>query len=175
MIYKSLRFLGTFDVIIYRFRPSLFDYANFGIQTGAVYKKIGILEHNNDTCVVLTTFDILERANANRNCQQNSCVQIACVPKKRIPHGTACWTAGWGQLGRSKSSVSSTLKQVGVNVLETAYCKTHVKTGGRYYKYQKIQPEEICAGVPDRDGNGLLDGGVDSCGGMYINNFRFPL
>jgi len=50
----------------------------------------------------------------------------------------------------------------------------HVKTDGRYGRYGKIQPEEICAGVPDRDGNGLLDGGVDSCGGTYIKkHFSF--
>mgnify|MGYP000593727209 CR=1 FL=1 len=51
----------------------------------------------------------------------------------------------------------------------------HVKTDGRYGRYGKIQPEEICAGVPDRDGNGLLDGGVDSCGGTYIKKTLFIL
>ena len=50
-------------------------------------------------------------------------------------------------------------------MLGTDYCKNHVIKGGRYTRYQKIQPEEICAGVPDRDNNGLLDGGRDSCGG----------
>jgi len=71
-------------------------------------------------------------------------------------------------MSSSRYSTSATLKEVGVNIIGTEYCKNHVKAGGRYSRYQKIQPEEICAGVPDRDGNGLLDGGVDSCGGMYL-------
>ena len=133
-----------------------------------VLLKRCILEYNNDICVVLTPFDIIERANANPDCKRNSCVQIACVPTERVRDGAACWTAGWGLTGRSRYSISPTLKQIGVNVIGTDYCKTHVKTSGRYTRYQKLQPEEICAGIPDRDHNGLLDAGVDSCGGTYI-------
>ena len=32
-------------------------------------------------------------------------------------------------------------------------------------KYNSLLPDDICAGLPDLDGNGLTDAGTDSCQG----------
>lgn len=126
-----------------------------------------LLHPTNDTCLILTQFDIMERANQNPECERNSCVQIACIPHTPVPNGAACWTAGWGKTGRSRFSVTDALKEVGVNILERNYCMTHANR-----RFQTLQADEICAGIPDRDGDGLLDGGADTCGGMFIYIFN---
>mgnify|MGYP000357823505 CR=1 FL=1 len=83
----------------------------------------------------------------------------------------ACWVAGWGRTYYSRyASATDQLNQGGLNILSNRYnheyCKEHVKQSGREYRlYQKIQKDEICAGTPDRDGDGLVDYGVTACTG----------
>ena len=69
----------------------------------------------------------------------------------------ACWTAGWGELsygGRTPDELHS----VGLNIFSKYYC----------YRYSFPMPffeDDICAGSPDKDGNGLVDAGRDTCHG----------
>ena len=62
--------------------------------------------------------------------------------------------------GRS-GQVSYELHDVGVNIFGYDYCLDHT-----IYTEKYINPDlDICAGVPDWDGNGEADGGKDSCQG----------
>ena len=71
--------------------------------------------------------------------------------------GKACWVAGWGTLQAGGSS-PDLLQSVGVNILSQDYCAANSNNGA-------LLPDDICAGNPDKDGNGLTDEGIDSCSG----------
>ena len=49
--------------------------------------------------------------------------------------------------------------QAGVNIFSQEYCLQKSKYKGR------LRSDEICAGTPDRDNNGLSDSGPDACEG----------
>merc|ERR1711962_1172736 len=63
----------------------------------------------------------------------------------------------------------SKLQSVGVNLFSADYCAANTM-------YEHIENDEICAGLPDSDGNGYTDAGKDSCqgdsGGPLICNFN---
>ena len=126
------------------------------------------LAYSDDTCLVLTTFNIIERSKAIPECQISPCAEIACVPFEQVADGEACWIAGWGQLGSSTySRLPDVLQEAGVNILGLDYCREHVKTDLLHYEgYQNLQKGEICAGKPDLNDDGVLDGGVDTCQGI---------
>ena len=48
------------------------------------------------------------------------------------------------------------LHSVGVNVFSQQYCIDNTQ-------YNALLPDDICAGIPDNNGNGEADGGKDSC------------
>jgi len=63
------------------------------------------------------------------------------------------------------------------NIKKRRHCQSHVQSqdvNSRYSKYQRLAPEEICAGIPDLDGDGLTDGGADACQGYRnISKIRY--
>ena len=81
-------------------------------------------------------------------------------PLVHSTHGQHCWIGGWGTV-RSGSQYSNKLKESGVNVMSSEYCLLNSQLSLSY-----LRPEvEFCAGTPDRDSNGLTDGGTDTCQG----------
>ena len=108
---------------------------------------------NQDWCMVKFNQDII----AN---DPDGLVAMPCLPTENpIPsqHGAACWLAGWGRLS-SSGSLSNELQSVGVNILGPEYC---IEKG---YK-SELEEDDVCAGVPDLDGDGNSDGGKDACQG----------
>ena len=85
-------------------------------------------------------------------------VAAACMPVNDYTPGDACWVAGWGTLTEN-GSMPNKLQSVGVNLFSSDYCADYTEYGA------SINPDEICAGLPDMDGDGLTDGGKDSCQG----------
>ena len=85
-------------------------------------------------------------------------VAAACMPEDNYTPGDACWVAGWGTLTEGGSSPSK-LQSVGVNLFSSGYCAANTQYGSA------INDDEICAGLPDMDGDGLTDAGKDSCQG----------
>ena len=65
--------------------------------------------------------------------------------------------AGWGTLASGGQS-PDLLQSVGVNILGQDYCAAKSLNS-------PLKPDDICAGKPDLDGNGLTDPGIDSCQG----------
>ena len=88
-------------------------------------------------------------------------VAAACLPTESPKHGEACWVAGWGKT--ETGDYSDELKSVGVNIFSDEYCTAnHVIIFDEFY----INPDEICAGLPDSgDIDHLADGGKDACQG----------
>ena len=69
----------------------------------------------------------------------------------------ACWTAGWGELSYAGKTPDE-LHSVGLNIFSKYYC----------YRNSYPMPfyeDDICAGAPDKNGNGLTDAGTDTCKG----------
>jgi len=99
----------------------------------------------------------------------DNCYAKACLPSESPQHGRACWVGGWGTT-RSGGFVSNKQKEVGVNVLSDEYCLNNT-----YYEQTDIDFDvEFCAGIPDKNGNGLTTKGSDSCqgdsGGPFVCN-----
>jgi len=105
---------------------------------------------NSDWCLIKFDEDILAADPEGKT-------RMACLPESEPEHGEACWVAGWGQTIFGGSS-SSELLSVGVNYMSQEYCVD--KTW-----YNSLLPDDICAGIPDLDGNGFIDGGSDVCRG----------
>ena len=110
---------------------------------------------NFDICLVKAPTNIFTMG-ATNGCGAD-CVAAACLPTAPATHGDACWVAGWGTTS-SGGSTAMTLQSIGVNIFSDDYCSTHT-TG------MSIQSDEMCAGLPDSNGNGLTDAGKDSCQG----------
>jgi len=87
------------------------------------------------------------------------CVEAACLPSAEAVHGSACWIAGWGTTSFG-GSTSSELKTAGVNTFSNQYCSDNSVPG-----FGPINDDEMCAGLPDADGNNLVEAGVDACQG----------
>merc|ERR1711935_457813 len=92
----------------------------------------------------------------------DGCYAAICLPGvgDSTPHGKACFVSGWGTTS-SQGQVSRYLQDVSVNVLDYQYCIDHSFLGPN----RLIKGRELCAAIPDLDGDGLLDGGKDSCQG----------
>ncbi|CAG5110230.1 Oidioi.mRNA.OKI2018_I69.chr2.g4651.t1.cds [Oikopleura dioica] len=106
---------------------------------------------NSDWCLIKFNEDILAAA------PEPEKVKIACLPSEPIEHGSGCWVAGWGTTS-SGGSTSTTLLSAGVNILGKDYCENFSNNG-------ILMPDDVCAGLPDNDNNGLTDPGKDACQG----------
>jgi len=60
----------------------------------------------------------------------------------------------------SGGSSPNKLHDVGINIMPGGYCESH--SG---YTGQVNYESEFCAGVPDNNNDGQIDGGMDSCQG----------
>ena len=91
-----------------------------------------------------------------------ACWSPVCLPEMNAhaAPGRHCWVAGWGTTS-SGGSQSNKLRDVGINIMSGAYCENH----GGYGQGGVNFISEFCAGVPDNDGDGQIDGGMDSCQG----------
>lgn len=87
------------------------------------------------------------------------CFTAACLPQVPPRHGQHCWVAGWGHM-KEGNSAATVLQEVGVNLFDWEYCTTKSTYGKVVNK-----ASELCAGVPDHDGDNLVDGGKDACQG----------
>ena len=74
-------------------------------------------------------------------------------------HGKHCWVAGWG-VGSEGGASQLLLNEVGVNIFSHEYCVNHSIYGNFI-----VEEAEICAGIPDRNNDGMADGGKDACQG----------
>lgn len=83
----------------------------------------------------------------------NDKVQPICLPafNKDFPHGTECWTSGFGTTEAGSSTVSKDLMEVNVNIIRREVCNRRSVYGG------SVTANMICAGH--------LQGGKDSCQG----------
>jgi len=84
-------------------------------------------------------------------------LQKACLPSADPIGGEACWVGGWGTTS-FEGEVSQSMQSVGQNVFSQEYCIAN--TG-----YGSLEPDDICAGIPNSDGVDGADGGKDSCQG----------
>ena len=137
------------------------DAGEFSLQSATadifIHESYGTTGANNfDVCLVKTTESIFAAGTAS-GCG-SGCVAAACIPDVASNHGDACWVAGWGTLTAGGSS-PEILQSVGVNIFSDAYCQSNTFYGNQ------IQSDEMCAGLPDVDGNGKTDAGKDSCQG----------
>ena len=108
------------------------------------------------TCVLDTYY--LDSWGIDYNCTScgDGCVNAACLPTERETGGKACWVAGWGL--KADDVYDGVVSSVGLNTFSEDYCS-------EYSHYWGIATDELCAGVPDTDGNGLTEAGKDSCQG----------
>ena len=91
----------------------------------------------------------------------NSCFASACLPAENFSHGEACWASGWG-VTSFNGDISTFLRSVGVNLFSEEYCNENSVPEVT----ERIMHEvEICAGIHDKDNNGLIDMGKDACQG----------
>ncbi|XP_008285238.1 transmembrane protease serine 13a [Stegastes partitus] len=80
-------------------------------------------------------------------------VQPACLPvsNQQFPHGTNCWTSGFGTTEAGSDTVSNDLMEVSVNIIDRQVCNSPKVYEGA------VTRNMICAGN--------LEGGKDSCQG----------
>ncbi|XP_039987513.1 transmembrane protease serine 13a [Xiphias gladius] len=83
----------------------------------------------------------------------NDKVQPVCLPTsgQRFPHGTKCWTSGFGSTVAGSGKVSKDLMEVTVDIIDTQVCNNPRAYGGT------VTANMLCAGD--------LEGGKDSCQG----------
>lgn len=107
---------------------------------------------NSDWCLLKFDQSILEATD------DELATQIACLPTGPLEHGKACWIAGWGDTEYESGQFSEEILSAGVNILGPDYCQKYSNVG-------KLNSDDICAGLPDFDGDGLTDAGKDACQG----------
>ena len=80
--------------------------------------------------------------------------------------GRACWVAGWGKVNFETEETPRKLKEMGLNIFSEDYCRYCLfiwlwctfrdHSGFSDLEMDKINFDlNICAGQPDKDGNGL--------------------
>jgi len=133
------------------------DSGEFRLETdsSALFVHPDYEMSNFDVCLIKSPSNIFTLG-ASVGCGPD-CVTAACLPTAAPNHGDACWVAGWGAKSFEGSSATK-LKSIGLNIFSDSYCEDF-SNGVTYGS------DEICAGLPDFDGNNLTDPGKDSCQG----------
>merc|ERR1712025_1342302 len=77
--------------------------------------------------------------------------------------GHYCWIGGWGSVSKQtkKTFLSNKLRDAGLNIFSYEYCIANT----RFNEDEIDRKTEICAGLPDADGDGATDSGVGTCQG----------
>ena len=96
-------------------------------------------------------------ANAPADC--NGCYATACLPSHQPNHGEYCVVSGWGNT-QTDNPWPNELHEVGVFLFDHQFCQDYSHAG-----MTTVQDLELCAGLPDNNGNCLADGGKDACQG----------
>jgi len=110
--------------------------------------------YNNDICLIK-----VPNLKKKQPSACDDCWAAACLPSNTAKPGKHCWVAGWGTTS-SGGNVSNKLRDVGVNIFDKKSC---IASG---YSANEIDfTTELCAGVPDLNGDGQTDGGKDACQG----------
>jgi len=109
----------------------------------------------NDICMIRVPN--LE-TNSPAACQ--GCYASICLPSQEIYMGEACHVSGWGFTIPGEHSVSPILKEAGVSIMSHNYCTTCSTK-----RNTVIEGLEFCAGSLDRNGDGLIDAGNNTCHG----------
>ena len=118
---------------------------------------------SNDICLVR-----VENMNDKKPDACKGCYQPICLPMQgeHISPGKHCWVAGWGNTTPGSTTGSNKLRDIGINVMSTNYCRKTSLIGEDDSGSFLVQDDvEFCAGIPDRDGNGLTDAGKGVCAG----------
>ncbi|KAK9504979.1 hypothetical protein O3M35_009141 [Rhynocoris fuscipes] len=106
--------------------------------------------HSNDIALIKV------KASSESGIDFNSFVQPICLPENSLTpqEGEWCTVTGWGAQKRDSDSLSPVLRAASVPLLSQHTCRQADVYGGRV---QSILDSMLCAG--------LLEGGVDACGG----------
>ena len=174
---------GEFEIVIpYTLMD---DYTKSGgniVDIIADFYALPSLSTATDLCLINTLESIYQKGSAH-GCG-DGCVNAICMPLnpdydrdsqdnqnylQKPTHGEVCWVAGWGKT-EANGSVSTVLNQVAVNYMDTQWCLDNTN-------YNTLDArEEVCAGIPDLNQDGVTDGGKDACQGdsggplVCINN-----
>ena len=113
-----------------------------------------------DACVIHLPSSVADAV--AENCDF-ACATRACLPTAPAVPGEACWAGGHGATDYDDyDSTPVSMKSAGLNIFSEAYAKKKVKqTVLRDVDFKWM----IIAGLPDRNNDGLADGGTDSCSG----------
>ena len=122
-----------------------------------LYKSTTIQAY--DICLIKTPSMLLAAAEVGL-CRDGTCFSAACLPNVPPSHGRYCWIAGYGRTG-SGSRAAEELREVGVHLFSDQYCFDK----STYDETILDRRVELCAGVPDFDEDGFIDGGKDACQG----------
>ena len=146
---------NSIGVIVDDWDTQVVEPLEFMVQSESIHvhhNYPGLNQISNDVCLIKVP-------DLSKQC--NGCYKPACLPKKDIQPGEACFISGWGTT-KSGGTTSQFLKAAGVNVFSYAYCQANsdVRLGNNIE-----DGKEFCAGLPDSDGNNLADGGTDACQG----------
>ena len=104
---------------------------------------------SNDLCLLLVP---------NLSAINQNAFEPVCLASARPAHGRKCYAAGWGTLEWAGSQ-PDTLQDVGIWMMSRNFCET------QFYSEGSFSDEMICAGTPDFNGDGIIDGGKDACNG----------
>ncbi|CAG5079281.1 Oidioi.mRNA.OKI2018_I69.PAR.g9215.t1.cds [Oikopleura dioica] len=85
------------------------------------------------------------------------CWKPACLPAAHVDDKRLCYVAGWGTTSSGGNSPTF-LRDVGVHAFSQEACESIPDMSGGI-----VQDNEFCVGVPDFNGDGITDGGKDSC------------
>ena len=118
---------------------------------------------SNDICLVK-----VENMNDKKPNACKGCYQPICLPHEgeHAYPGKHCWVAGWGATTPANTG-SNKLRDIGLNVMSTDYCRetSLINENSPTGEFLVQDNVEFCAGIPDRDGNGLTDAGKGVCAG----------
>jgi len=91
------------------------------------------------------------------------CFEHACLADSAPQAGRHCWVAGWGNLAKDKLSLKP--RDVALNIMPEKYCENNSRLSETFGEFPVGDDSQFCAGIPDRNGNKLVDGHELACQG----------
>ena len=96
----------------------------------------------------------------NQPADCDGCYGTICLPSSPPSEGEYCHVSGWGNTNTENAHYPAELHEVGVHLFGHQYCQDKSTQ-----QMTTIEHLELCAGIPDWDGNCLTDPGKDACQG----------